>query len=102
MRHPGDDCVTVPVAEADDSLVTDPAAMVRAGQIRGLSKADREAVLDGADLGQVVNVRRSAAGLTEAGQVLARAGRPTPAGIYRVAGDRDEALSLLERFGYVL
>lgn len=102
LRHPGDDCVTIAVAEGDASLAADPVEMVRGGQVSGLSKADHVAILDGADFNQVVNVRRASAGLTEAGHTLARAGRPTPAGIYRIASDRRESLELLARFGYVL
>lgn len=102
LRHPGDDCVTVPVAEDDDSRAADPVELMERGLVRGLSKSDQEAIRDGADFNQVVNARRKGAGLTEAGRVLARAGRPTPEGIYRLASDRDEALALLQRFGYIL
>lgn len=102
LRHPGDDCVTTAVAEGDDTRVADPADLIRRGMVRGISKADAQAIADGADFNQVVNVRRKAAGLTEAGRVLARAGRPTPEGIYRIASDRAEAVALLQRFGYVL
>ena len=60
------------------------------------------ALTDGADLNQVVNVRSKKAGLTEGGRVLARAGRPTPEGIYRAAGgDRGLAMDLLKRHGYI-
>ena len=102
LRHPQDDCVTIPVREGDARFTVDPAEMVRRGEVRGLSKADTEAILDGADYNAVVNVRRKAAGLTEAGTVLARRGRPTPAGIYRMARDREHAIELLGRFGYLL
>lgn len=102
LRHPGDDCVTTAVAEGDDSRVEDPADLLQRGLVRGLSKADAQAIADGADFNQVVNVRRKAAGLTEAGRVLARAGRPTPEGIYRMSSNREEAVALLQRFGYVL
>lgn len=102
LRHPQDDCVTVSVREGDASFVVDPAEMLKRGEVRGLSKADERAVLDDeADFNQVVNVRKKAAGLTEAGEVLSRAGRLTPAGIYRIASDRTEALSLLAKFGYI-
>ena len=60
-----------------------------------------QALADGADLGQVVNIRRKAAGLLEAGHALTRGGRPTPAGIYRLASDRADALRLLKRYGYL-
>lgn len=101
LRHPGDDCITVPVKEGDDTRVEEPLELVRKRQVRGLSKADIKALEDGADFGQVVNVRSRKAGLSEAGRVLARAGRPTPEGIYRSTGSRDEALALLKRHGYI-
>lgn len=101
LRHPQDDCVTMPVRDGDTTYAADPIAMLKAGQVTGLSKADQQAILDGADFGQVVNVRRRAAGLTEAGTALARGGRPTPAGIYRLAADRAQALDLLARYGYI-
>lgn len=99
QRHPGCDCLMTPTNEAvgqDLVTVADPA------QITDLSAADREALDAGADLGQIVNVRRKAAGLTRGGSVLERSGRPTPAGIYAVASSRAEALELFKRFGYVL
>lgn len=102
LRHPGDDCVTIAVREGDTTYVTDPVELVRRGEVTGLSKADQQAILDGADFNQVVNVRSKRAGLSEAGQALTRGGRPTPAGIYRMARDRDEALALLERYRYLL
>lgn len=102
QRHPGCDCVMVPTEEdAAPGLVSDPTDLVREGKVTGLSKADLQAIGDGADLSKVVNVRRSQAGLLESGRVLARAGKPTPEGIYRIASSRDEAVSLLARFGYI-
>lgn len=101
-RHPNCDCVMTPTNEAiGPELITDPMGAYRAGQIRGLSKADQRALDDGADIGQVVNVRRKKAGVTLGSSVVERAGRPTPFGIYRVASDRDEAIALLRRFGYI-
>lgn len=102
LRHPRCDCVMLPTTEdASSDLVSDPMEAFRKGQIRGLSKADTQAVNDGADLAQVVNVRRTSSGLTIAGRTVERGGRPTPEGIYLVSSDRDQALSLLERFGYI-
>lgn len=100
LRHPGCDCVMVPTTVAAP-FAQDPDELVRQGLVSGLSKADRQALADGADLGQVVNVRRRAAGLLEAGHALTRGGRPTPAGIYRLASDRAEAVELLRRYRYV-
>lgn len=102
LRHPGCDCAMTPVREGDETFVADPAELVAAGQVTGLSKADAQAVLDGADFNQVVNVHRKAAGLLEAGHALTRGGRPTPAGIYRAAdGDHARALELLRRYSYI-
>lgn len=102
QRHPGCDCVMIPTTLANDDLTYDPVELARNGQMTGLSKADRQAVLDGADVGQVVNIRGRAAGLSESGTVLLRAGRMTPEAIYRVAdGDRQRALDLLAQHGYV-
>lgn len=96
------DCVMIPTTVAAPDLTYDPQELVRAGQVTGLSKADRQAIEDGADLGQVTNIRRRSAGLMDSGEALTRGGRPTPAGIYRMAGDdRDRALSLLAQHGYI-
>jgi hypothetical protein len=101
-RHPEDDCTTTAVQEGDTELVADPIDLARRGLIRGLSKADQEALELGADFNKVVNVRRKNAGLMQSGRVLARAGRLTPEGIFRIASDRDEAVTLLGRYGYLL
>lgn len=101
LRHPRDDCTMIPSAEGDDRYVADIGAMTRAGQITGLSKADHAALGDGADLAQLVNVRRQTAGLQTAGRALVRQGRPTPEGIYRMASDREAALTLLARYRYI-
>lgn len=103
QRHPRCDCTMVPTSvPGSRGLVQDPVALARAGLVSGLSKADLKAVEDGADFSQVVNVRRPEAGLREPGRVLARKGRPTPEGIYRIASTRDEAVALLGRYGYVI
>lgn len=103
-RHPGCDCVMIPTTLSNPDLVHDPVELARKGQVTGLSKADRRAILEhGADFGQVVNVRQRSAGLHESGRILARAGRMTPEGIYRAAGDDQEAaLELLAANGYLI
>jgi hypothetical protein len=101
LRHPNCDCVMIPVTVASPDLTYDPAQLARDGLIKGLSKKDLKALDDGADFGQVVNVRSRKAGLREAGEVLTRAGRPTPAGIYRSANTREEAVDLLRQHGYI-
>ena len=98
-RHTNCDCVMIPATEdAAPGLVSDPTDQ---GKVTGLSKADQQAIADGADLGKVVNVRRYASGLRESGRTLARAGKLTPEGIYRLASDRTEAVAMLRRFGYL-
>lgn len=102
QRHPLCDCVMVPTTEAlGADLVTDPMQAFNRGEIRGLSGDDTEAINLGADISQVVNVRRKQAGLTISNSVIERAGRMTPAGIFRVASDRAEAIALLQRLGYL-
>jgi hypothetical protein len=102
QRHPKCDCLMTPTTEAiGKDLVTDPTDLAQRGQVRGLSKGDQFAIDNGADLGQVVNVRRKEAGLTVGSSVIERAGRLTPQGCLSLAPDRTEALSLLKRFGYI-
>lgn len=101
-RHPGCDCTMIPVTVASPDFTYNLDELVRQGQVTALSKADRRAVLDGADLGRVVNVRRTKAGLTESGRVLRRRDRMTPEAIYRQTGDdREAALALLKAQGYL-
>lgn len=103
LRHPGCDCTAIPVASYDDSLTQDPEELAREGLVTGLSKADLDAIDHGADMNRVVNIRRRGAGLSVSGEVLARAGRLTPAGARRAAdGDKSTYLSLLEQNGYLL
>lgn len=101
-RHPGCDCLMTPTTVAAGAdLITDPTDLIRNGQVTGLSSGDMKALDAGADLGQVVNVRRKEAGLTVGSSVVARVGRLTPQGIQRVATSREEAVELLRRFGYI-
>jgi hypothetical protein len=102
QRHPGCDCIMVPTTEAAgaEHVINPNAAFIR-GEIHGLSKAETDLIREGADISQVVNVRRKGAGLVEGSSVIERAGRLTPAGIYRVASDRAEVLTLMRRFGYL-
>lgn len=103
LRHPNCDCVMLPTTVAAPDLVQDPVELAKEGKVRGLSKADMLAIEEGADFGRVVNVRSKKAGLRQAGRVLARAGKPTPEGIFAMAGDdRAKAVSLLKKYGYLL
>jgi hypothetical protein len=95
-------------------------------QITGLSKADKAALDNGADMNQVLNAKRGRIdGMTTSegttrmgvyggytrnpdGSLTKRARgekipqRLSPAGINRLASDRTEAVKLLKQFGYIL
>lgn len=102
QRHPRCDCLMTMTTEAiGKDLVLDPTDAIRDGKIRGLSKADQEALELGADLGQVVNVRRKQAGLSIGTSVIERGGRLTPQGIQRLASTREEAINLLRANRYI-
>lgn len=102
-RHPRCDCLMTPTTQAVGAeLVTDPMDAFERGMVRGLSKADTQAVAEyGADLSQVVNVRRSGAGLTVGSSVHARGRRLTPEGILARSDSREQALELLQRHRYL-
>jgi hypothetical protein len=115
QRHPRDDCRTLPVADLGEAeaFTTDPMEALRAGQVRGLSKAEEAAITDGADLNQIVNAHREGAyqgmttaeGVTKrglAGKRLQGRQRLTVGAIQRLSSDRDELLKLLKAHGYVL
>lgn len=113
-RHPHDNCVHVPSTQAASSgLVSDPYehfhAMTEAEQDEFWGPGDAQAIRDGADIYRVGNARRSAKGMTTLEGTSRRGfasslrgNRLTPDGIYAQASSREEALSLLERHGYVL
>lgn len=102
QRHPQCDCLMTPTTEAvGQELTLDPTEAIKDGLIRGLSPGDIAALNTGADLGQVVNVRRRKAGLRVGSSVINRGGRLTPQGILRLATDRDEAIGLLRRYRYI-
>ena len=112
LRHPRCDCFAAPVRDGESI----PGLDVGPDDVKDLSRAQRRAIDDGADMGQVINSRRGGRGMytTEgatrrgiAGRSLGagrgrRAVRLTPEGIYRTAGSRDEALALLRQHGYIL
>jgi hypothetical protein len=113
-RHPRCDCTAVPAREdTADDLRTDPRryfdSLTAAEQDRQFTRAGAEAIRTGADIAQVVNAR---SGMYSAGDRLLtrvavrargqRGVRLMPGQIIReAAGDRDEALRLLRRFGYL-
>lgn len=132
-RHPRCDCQHWPVeswAEAEAAgLVTDPMVAFERGQVRGLSKADTQAIRDGADIQEVVNAKRGGGrrpkGMTNAitAEIFGRTVKATtegttrraewrrknpklpirlrPESIYEHAEDRNDALRLLRLYGYI-
>ncbi len=127
QRHPNCDCRHIPALEDDGGdLTTDPKryfdSLTEEEQNAYFGFAAAEAIRNGADIAQVINAqnreggsytvdgrqytregttRRGYFGGTEAGRKKIR--RPTPVQIYRDAnGDRDEAIRLLTRFGYIV
>lgn len=132
-RHPGCDCQHWPVtswAEAEAAgLITDPQVAFDRGLVRGLSKADTQAIRDGADIQEVVNAKRGGGrrpkGMTNAITVetFGRTVKATlegttkraewrrkhpdlpirlrPESIYEHAKDRDDVLRLLRLYGYI-
>lgn len=132
-RHDLCDCIHVPVASLEDArergLVQDVRALVEQGEVRGLSMADAQAIVDGADVSTVVNATRGTRqpGITNAltTEVFGRTVKATtygttkraawrkanpsrlvrlrPESLYRIAGsDRQEALRLLRLYGYLI
>lgn len=74
QRHPRCDCRMVPVAEdAAKDLRTDPELYFRSlskqDQDRYFTAAGAESIRSGADIGQVVNARRGAYGLSQPGRL---------------------------------
>lgn len=61
-RHPRCDCVNLPSKDARwaqaEGFITDPMDAYRAGHIRDLTAAQKLAIEDGANIGQVVNATR--------------------------------------------
>lgn len=135
QRHPRCDCTMAPVpskayAEAE-GFIQSPMDAYRNGEIRDLTEAQRFAIDNGADIGQVVNATRGmsttatsrAVGKRAARMATSRAPVPaapdllaglkfnqptataevlTPEGIYQqAAGNRDEAIRLLRHWGYL-
>jgi len=65
-RHPGCDCEMIPAARSAE--LYDPYAAYESGDISDLSKAQKLAIDDGADIGQVVNARRGMQEINFAGR----------------------------------
>lgn len=132
-RHPKCDCQHWPVDSLKDAeaagLVADPTEAFERGQVTGLSKADAQAIRDGADISAIVNAKRAGRryppGMTNAVtlETFRRTVKATTAGttkrsewrrrnpnlpirlrpesIYAHAADRADALRLLRLYGYL-
>lgn len=130
-RHPNCDCVHIPAVEAiGEEICIDPSAyfesLSQPDRERIFGKANARAILDGADIFQVVNAsrRKGAIYVADDGRRYTKEGtskrsaanlhrrrhgmtpmsqRPTVWQIYRDAkGDRDAAVRLLRDYGYIL
>jgi hypothetical protein len=130
QRHPHCHCQQVPATDRTSAAghLTDPHqyfdSLSRAEQDRAFTVAGAQAIRDGGDIFQVVNAQRGVSTVTVfgrnlstttegvtrrglAGRRMRAAGvkspvRLTPQAIYELASDRDEAIRLLYRFGYLL
>lgn len=131
LRHPRCDCTMVPIREGDTPPLSPTSLfdqMTPAEQAKAFTVGGAEAIRLGADPGQVANARRSmqtaggklitTEGTTVRGVAGRRLGdfkrrkgeryrrsqvpRPMPEQILAdTGGDRDEAIRLLKRFGYI-
>jgi hypothetical protein len=129
QRHPACDCRHIPASEdVAGDLLTDPEKAVASGKVTGLTRADRQALAEGADLNQIVNAKRgirsaggrqfTIEGTTSRGIAGQRLGdlrsvrgsryrrsgvaRITPEQIYRDATSREDAIRLLRMHGYII
>ena len=122
-RHPLCDCVMVPVTDWQDAhdkgLVSSPQDLFDRGLMTGLSKADEQAIRDGADIAQVVNAKRGMVTPTVFGRTVkattigttrraewrrqnpSRLVRLRPESIYQYAKDREDVIRLLLLYGYI-
>jgi hypothetical protein len=104
-RHPRCDCIHIPSAEnmAGD-FRTDPYeyfhSLSKSEQDGVFGKSGAQAIRDGADIYKTVNL--NGVTVTNAGVRSRSIGRVTVADIYKAAHTREEAISLLERNGFIL
>jgi len=117
-RHPRCDCIhvqtTARAAAESEGLMHDPYEYFRslpeAEQERVYGKAEAQAIRDGADIFQVVNARRgvkpggliTTEGTSKRGNFGRNGPRLTPEAIYAKGLGREQTLTELERYGYIL
>jgi hypothetical protein len=103
QRHPLCDCRHVPTTEAK---WTDAGVDVKPDQIKDLTKAQRSAIDEGADMNRVINSHRAGKRSDDLMSTFEGAKRGqrrlTPEGIYKVSATREEALERLRDNGYLL
>jgi hypothetical protein len=100
-RHPQCDCRHVPTTEANWE---DVGVTISPDQVTDLTKAQRDAISEGADFNRVVNSRRGRSSDLMTTSELAtriRGRRLTPEGIYKVSSSREEVLRRLRDNGYL-
>ena len=122
QRHPGCDCLNVPMVGVEPSADTDVSRAIAGGQVTGLSRADTEAIVDhGAEPWRVVDAgqgtrpskvwgsyptraSRGGADTPRSGRyTVPRTNRPTPTQIARAAdGDSVKIAAELRRHKYVV
>jgi len=120
-RHPRCDCIGIPASEnVAGSLVTDPARLFNGGQVRGLTRRERERLAAGDDPVKVINESRDmwrariqeqkaaakqaakdAERATPAGEAAAAQGRASMEAILNSAGNRQQAQDFMRRFGFI-
>ena len=123
-RHPGCLCRAVPTGDGSTHGLVEA---IEPGDVRDLTKAQRQAIADGADMNQVINshrvyvsregiytparngmtttegtTRRGIAGKRLGAELKGRAQRLSPEGVYATARNREEALVLLKQHGYLI
>jgi hypothetical protein len=113
LRHPRCHCYGVPATrQAGRGISSSPEEMFNRlssqEQIRAFGKANAQAIRDGADISRVVNATGRQSGMTSTisgvkvtTEAAANGLRLVPEAIYKLASTRDEAISLLTKYGYL-
>lgn len=98
-RHPGCDCTHLATTDPRSEFRQNPHDLVDKGLVTGISKADKKALADGADLNQLVNFKN---GSIRRLNFSPGRTRLAPGAIYKAAGDdRVTAMRLLKLHGYI-
>lgn len=112
-RHPRCDCIGIPASEdMAGSLVTDPAQLFDSGQVRGLTKRERERLAEGTDPATVINesrdmwrarIREQRSGVDRSVSVADRdtANRNSLEAIFASVSGRQNAVQQMRTAGFV-